>query len=251
MAESKLVAPSGYKNAGRLTPQQMRGIISDAKLKTVSPRQLAMLRRHVANAWANFLADHCLPRKQGPAALRDNLAVAAKVADRLLKAFGIQPTSPYSDLLISMPRELRIALRREATTKQLDATIGGVKFLKVIASQAQERVSAHVTSGHARHKGDEHFTRFIGLLADGWLEVFEDVPGAGWNPYEGKSSGPFVRFVAATLKVIEVNLGESLLLSDQRLGRLLRSTPSALRQRIRRLGYSKLNRFLRDRTDHV
>jgi hypothetical protein len=40
------------------------------------------------------------------------------------------------------------------------------------------------------------------------------VPGAGWNPYEGKSSGPFVRFVAATLKVIEVNLGESLLLSD-------------------------------------
>lgn len=108
----------------------------------------------------------------------------------------------------------------------LERVVAGVCDLRNWASAAREQSEARSTTPqderHSRDKAlDRLFTNLVGI----WIDVFQGTPGTSVNA-EGKSGGPMIRFLSASL---------SPLLGDDAPG------DNAIRARLRRVVKSTSN----------
>ena len=220
-------------------PRGTSPIIRNVDRRTALEGKLENAARWFANSrlWSEY--DDAAPSK-----MRGQFQAIETSARKLLKSLGLPDTdAPYGPFAPADPNEIPLAvlypLRKQAelTGQRIDGfpnhprkdfitdgdsyteyngpaqlrdVIEGVKYLRDWSAVAKGNAAARVGSARKRHKGDEPRSNLIGGLVGIWVEVFgqskrTSVGGPG-TKFEGKATGPMVRYIQACLGPLNVSM---------------------------------------------
>ena len=119
--------------------------------------------------------------------------------------------------------------------EKLDQSVEGVRLLAEWAGEARRealaKVSENVKAGRKRHKGDWALQELVSDLVQLYARFFRrdagTSVGAPGRANRGKSGGPLVRFIDATLHEFRETL------TDEGVRKVLSLTTSAIREKVR------------------
>ena len=269
-APSKAVQPA---TAHRLFPtHDVAGIVKRAG-GLPSPHKENEFGDRLEEIGHSFLHSRLWQQKTAPSDIAKKLSGVERAAGKLLSALDISGDASPNDI----PRSILVPLRRAAELdgkakggyldfpprewgmegsvythyrgiEKLRSVVSSVRLLREWAGQehlrARDTVERNVKDARKRYSGDAAMQEFIGGFAGVWLGYFNRLPAASVGPpesaTEGQAGGPFVRFIFDCLGTMRRNLAPDDLANDPGLKDALAPSEYTVRERIRRLGISRL-----------
>ena len=124
--------------------------------------------------------------------------------------------------------------------EKLLAIANDLQLLSDIAFGAQKYQDGKSNKTPSRHSGDPDMRQLIGNLNGIWFDIFEEVPGAGYDEHRQRADGPYIRFLESLFAQLRSRIPTELSRVNPNLKRSLTLTRNAIRTKVQKTNISRL-----------